>query len=236
VNGNLVFAFWRQRLMSPLRLVFMLMMFAVPLLTVLAAPGMGLTPMRDVRGFTLVLALGMIGQDVSSGVLQLLFARPVRRAEYVMSRWVAVWIGASVLMALQLAAAWMILNLRGAPLDGQDVALALAKGVIEAGQLAAVMAMLSALVNGAGDLGVWFLAQIVGGIMALAAQMKGWPWMGRLADNLGEIVTPNVNLAGLASGGSVLPLVTALSITAVALVIAVVLVNRKELSYASAGA
>ena len=37
-----------------------------------------------------MIAAGTIGQDVSSGVLQLLFARPVRRSEYVLSRWIGI--------------------------------------------------------------------------------------------------------------------------------------------------
>jgi len=231
----LVFALWRQRLMSPMRVVFLLMVFAFPLIPLLVAPGMGLTTLQDAKGLTLIFAVGMIGQDVSSGVLQLLFARPVRRVDYVLCRWLAVWIAAAGLAVLQLFAAWAILTLRGAAPESTLIGLAMAQRVVEVVQMAAVFALLSALVNGMGDLGLWFLAQLAGGVLALIAQWKRWPWLGHVGDELGRIVTPNINLAGVTSGlAGAEPLVVALSTTTIALVLAVLLVNRKELSYASA--
>jgi hypothetical protein len=137
---------------------------------------------------------------------------------------------------LQLLAAWAILTARGAPPVPGDVALAMGQRTIEIAQLAAVVALLSALVNGIGDLGLWFLVQLAGGILTVAAQAKRWPWLGRVGDEIGRIVNPSVNLAGLTNGiGGAEPLVAALSTAALALVVAVLLINRKELSYASAG-
>jgi len=235
VNVALLTALWRQRFMSPMRMVFLLMLFAFPLLPLIVSPAMGFTTLQDARGLTLIFAVGMIGQDVSSGVLQLLFARPVRRADYVLSRWIAVSIAAAVLAVAQLFAASVILTARGAAPDSTAVGLMMAQRIVEVVQLSAVFALLSALVNGMGDLGLWFLAQLTGGVLAVIAQWKHWPWLGRVGDEIGRIVTPVVNLAGVTSDlAGLAPLATALSITTLALVLAILLVNRKELSYASA--
>jgi hypothetical protein len=228
-------AHWRQRAMSPMRMVFLLMMFTFPLLPLFVAPSMGFTTLQDARGLTLIFAVGMIGQDVSSGVLQLLFARPVRRADYVLSRWAAVGIAAAALAIAQLLAAWVILTLRGAAPDPAMVELAMAQRTVEVAQLAAVIALFSALINGIGDLGLWFLAQLAGGALAVVAQWRHWAWLGHVGDEIGHIVAPTINLAGITSGvAGIEPLALALSTTTLALVLAILLVNRKELSYASA--
>ena len=94
MNLTLIAAFLQHRLSSPLRMLFLAAFVLMPLLFVTAAPGMGLTPLEDSFWFVIVLGAGAIGQDVSSGVLQLLLARPITRPEYVTSRWLAVAIGA----------------------------------------------------------------------------------------------------------------------------------------------
>ena len=90
MNATLLLSFWRQRFTSPIRLVLLAVAFGVPLLILVFMPSAGFTPLGDTTGLALIFAVGMIGQDLSSGVLQLLFARPVRRAEYVVSRWLGV--------------------------------------------------------------------------------------------------------------------------------------------------
>jgi ABC-type transport system involved in multi-copper enzyme maturation permease subunit len=236
VNRELIVAFWRQRVSSAFRMAFLLLLFGFPLLMTAAMPLGGLGIVRDAVGITMVLAAGMIGQDVSSGVLQLLFARPVRRSEYVLSRWLAVAFAAGVVAVLQIALAWLIVTARGAPLESSTVLLTMLQRVIEVIQITAVMAMLSSLANGVSDLALWFAATVLGGILQLAAQMKGWGWIGRVGAEINRIVGPDVGLVALARGtGGWSDLVTTLSIAALALLIAVVLVNRKELSYATTG-
>jgi len=236
MNRELVIAFWRQRGSAAFRMAFLLLVFGFPLLMTAAMPGGGLGIVRDAVGITMVLAAGMIGQDVSSGVLQLLFARPVRRSEYVLSRWLSVAVAAGAIAVLQIALAWLILNARGAPQESGMVLLTMLQRVVEVIQITAVMAMFSSLVNGVGDLGLWFATTVVGGILQLAAQAKGWGWVGRVGAELNRIVGPDVGLVALMRGtGGWSDLVTTLSIAALALLIAVVLVNRKELSYATTG-
>ena len=236
MNRELIVAFWRQRGSSAFRMAFLLLLFGFPLLMTAAMPGGGLGIVRDAVGITMVLAAGMIGQDVSSGVLQLLFARPVRRSEYVLSRWLSVAIAAAAISVLQIALAWLIVNARGGTLETNTVLLTMLQRVFEVIQITAVMAMLSSLAAGVSDLALWFATTVLGAILQLAAQAKGWAWLGRVGAEIQRIVGPDVGLLALAGGtGGWSDLVVTLSIAATALLIAVVLVNRKELSYATTG-
>jgi hypothetical protein len=234
VNRTLVTTFWQQRASSAFRMAFLLIGLCFPLLMMAAMPQSGLQFMRDAVGLTLVLAAGMIGQDVSAGVLHLLFARPVSRSEYVLSRWLSVVIAATVLAILQLALAWLILSARGYPPEAKVMTLTMAQRVFEVIQIAAVMAFFSSLVSGVGDLGLWFVTMLTGGTIQLAAQAKGWGWLNQVGSEISKIVGPDPGLVALAGGtGGWTPLVTTLSISALALLAAVLMVNRKELSYAS---
>jgi len=234
MNSTLVTTFWQQRLSSAFRMAFVLIVFGFPLLFVAAMPAAWTQVLKDPSGMVLVLAAGMIGQDVSSGVLTLLFARPVTRAQYVLSRWLSVTIAASALVILQLGIAWLILIARGAAPETPEMLLKMAQWVIAVIQITAVMAMLSSLVNGVGDLGLWFVTMVSGGILQLAGQAKQWPWLDRIGAELGRTVNPEPALIALANGtAGWAPLVTSFSIAALALLVAVLLVNRKELSYAS---
>jgi len=236
VNPTLLVTFWKQRAVSAFRMAFILIAFTFPLLFITAVPSSWEQMLKDASGITLVLAAGMIGQDVSSGVLHLLFARPVRRPEYVLSRWASVGIAASTIAILQLGCAWLILIARGFPPEPQTMPLLMAQRVFEVTQITAVMAMFSSLVNGIGDLGLWFVTSLTGGILQLAGQAKQWPWMDRVGKEVSRIVGPEVGLAALAQGtDGWTSLAATLSIAALALLAAVLLVNRKELSYASSG-
>ena len=79
MNPTLITTFWRQRLSSPVRLVILFFMMTTPLLMLTAMPQMGLAALGEALPIGMLFAAGMIGQDVGSGVLQLVFARPVRR-------------------------------------------------------------------------------------------------------------------------------------------------------------
>ena len=101
MQWTLIETFLRQRLGSPMRILITLFFFSFPLL--FAVFTSNLNVVQNAAGpFALILAAGAIGQDVASGVLQLVFARPVARAEYVLARWLACVLGASTLCALQL--------------------------------------------------------------------------------------------------------------------------------------
>lgn len=236
MNPTLIAAFWRQRLTSPIRLVLLGLFFGMPVLAATLARN-GLAFLGDSNALVMIFAAGMIGQDLSSGVLQLLFARPVRRWEYVFSRWMAVGLAAATVGLLQVLAATALLAARGAAPDAGDVGLFAAHRVLECFGLAAVFALLSSLVGGFGDLGLYLVGTLVGAIAQMVAQFQGSAVLARAASEWMGFLTPRLDLTQLA-GASPLPLfpiASYLSTITLALLLAVLLVNRKELSYASTG-
>jgi hypothetical protein len=235
MNRTLVLHLLAQRFTSPARLAFLAFIAGLPLLLLLAVPAAGLASVGTAINIVLVFAAGMIGQDVSSGVLQLLFARPIRRWEYVLSRWLAVAFASAGVAFVQLACAWGILAMRGFAPEPQAVGELAIRHLVASFGGAATFALLSALVNGLGDLGIW----AVGAMLAQASQGIGQlmrsPWVGRGGQELERLLSPSFDVAAL-FGRAPFPwydVAAVVSNLAVCLVLAILLVNRKELSYAS---
>jgi ABC-type transport system involved in multi-copper enzyme maturation permease subunit len=235
VNPTLITALWRQRATSPVRMALLAMIAGMPMLVIAFAPGAGLSVLGNAQGVMLVLGAGMIGQDVSNGVLQLLFARPVTRPAYVVNRWLAVAGAGLAVSLLQILLASAILAARGQAPPAQQVALFAAGRLFECAGLAAVLALLSSLVGGIADLGLYLLASFVFGIVQMAGQAKNWPWMQSLGAELLASLTPAIDLERLVNTSPMpwFPIVAWLSTVTLCLAIAIMAVNRRELSYAS---
>ena len=235
MNLTLITTLWRQRLSSPVRLAIASVLTGLPLLGVAFMPGAGLTLLGGGQGLVLTLGAGMIGQDVSSGVLQLLCARPVRRPEYVVSRWLGVAFAASGISLFQLGVAWALMAARGTAPTPQDALMFGAGRIFESFGIAAALAFLSSLVGGFADLGLYLIASLVTGVIQTAGQMKNWHWVERAGAELGGSLTPSIDLARLVSASPMpwSPILAYASTVAVFLALAILVVNRKELSYAS---
>ncbi|MEK7270645.1 MAG: ABC transporter permease subunit [Planctomycetota bacterium] len=235
MNRAIVAATLRQRFTSPMRVALLLFFSLPPLLGALFMPAAGLSLLGDSYGVALVFAAGMIGQDVSSGTLQLLLARPVRRSEYVLSRGLAAVLGTLAVVWTQIAIAVLLLAARGATPATRDV-LALAGGdALLAIGMAAVMALLSSLVPGLADLGLLLITNVTASALGAFAQFKHWEALARGAQEIGRFLKPEVSLAPLLLGGAVswFEVVSWLSTVTLCLALAIVVTNRRELSYAS---
>jgi hypothetical protein len=160
----LLIGLWRQRLASPIRVVILSLMVLLPPVLGSLIQGLGLSALGDAIPLAMVLAAGMIGQDVSSGVLQLIFARPVRRSEYVLSRWLSVAIGASVVSVLQIGLFWVLSTAHGSAPAVDQIAQFAAGRELQIFGVAATMALLCSLIGGLGDLAIYALFSILGGI------------------------------------------------------------------------
>ena len=235
MNLTLVTHLWRQRLTSPVRLVIAGMLTGMPLLAVAFMPGAGLALLGGGQGLILTLGAGMIGQDVSSGVLQLVCARPVRRTEYVVSRWLGVAIAAAALSLLQLGIACGLMAARGAAPGAQEIAIFGAGRVLESFGIAAVLALCSGLIGGFGDLGIYLVVNLGAGVIQMAGQVKHWLWMERTGAEILGSLSPTIDLARLIAASPMpwYPIVSWASTVVLCLALAIVAVNRKELSYAS---
>jgi hypothetical protein len=234
---TLVLATLRQRFTSPIRLVIVLLFGWMPMLPILMAPRTGFAALGDCYFLALALAAGMIGQDLSSGTLQLLLARPVTRAQYVFSRWGAVAAGTFLLVALQTLCGAFVMLVRGAPVPWDQAALHLANSALLAAGTAAVMALLSSLAAGLGDLGLLFLVFLSAQVLEKVGMFKSWEWLTRGAGELSRALKPELDLAPFLHGGPVawFAVVSYLSTVTLCLGLAVVVMNRRELSYASSG-
>ena len=178
---------------------------------------------------------GAIGQDISSGVLQLMFARPVTRPCYVFSRWFAAGAGGGALLLVQMVLACGFLLARGLRPDFAELLPAALAGIVLAFTASAVIVMLSSLASGLGDMALYFVATLVLTGSGQVARWKGWSVVERLADELGHVLAPQLHLAWLAGRGapSWFELVSVLSTLTLSLAVAMLVVNRKELSYAA---
>ncbi|NOT33517.1 MAG: hypothetical protein HOP12_05020 [Candidatus Eisenbacteria bacterium] len=223
----------RQRFTSPFRLVLLAFTFLPWHLGALLSHQFQVS--SEVMLFGFILTAGVIGQEVSSGVLQLVFARPVKRWEYVIGRWLGVALPASALAIVFVLSLAGVVSLSGGALEWKSVMRALLEAPFRVFGISAVLLMFSAAVKGLGDLAVWAMVGIVGGIVGGFGGSRGWKWLARAAEELGNFLSPCLSWSGPFSGGT-WPLQDAVawcSTVAICLTIAIVLVNRKELSYGS---
>jgi ABC-type transport system involved in multi-copper enzyme maturation permease subunit len=234
VNPTLLVGLWRQRLASPIRLFILGLMIVLPPTFVGLLRGVDLSTLGDVAPLAMVFAVGMIGQDVSSGVLQLLLARPVRRWEYVVNRWLGVAIAASAASLLQIALGWAVIAMRGdAPAWAAVVQLAAAREFQIVG-VAATMALLSSLVGGMGDLALYAVLTILGGVTGMIGQFRHSSLLVAIGQEVGALVSPRIELQAILAGSvSWFAIATWASNVTLCLLLAVLVMNRKELSYAS---
>ncbi len=234
MNPTLVLAHLRQRLTSPIRLAFLAATFFFPLLFVAAAPGMGLSQIHDSLPFVLILGSGMIGLDVSSGVLQLVLARPVTRREYAISRWLATAFGAAAFSTIQVTLASMILVLRGGTVNAESVAATLLATWSSAFGASAVLMALSTLVPGLADLGLFVMIMISTSVLQMIGSAARLSWVTRAGVVVGESLNPVLDWSRI-FGGSVSwhELAAYASTVTLALAVGIFVLNRKELSYAS---
>ncbi len=234
MNPTLVLAFLRQRFTSPMRLGLLALVTLFPL------GGVAITGQLSLLGgiaapIALILAAGAVGQDVSSGTLQLLLVRPVTRPAYLINRWFAASLGAFGLTALIFALGTLVLLLRGAPPAPLEVVRMLLEAATTIAGHAAILVMLSTLAGGLGDLGIYvgtfFVIQMLSGL----ALLKQWGWLQRLSTELQGVLGPQLSWAWLVTQAppSWFAIASWASTVALALAVGIARFNRRELSYAA---
>ena len=234
MNRTLVTTFLRQRARSPMRMILLMFMFGGPLL--MATLTRSLAPLAGAAAqVVLVFVAGAIGQDVSSGVLQLTFARPVSRPSYVVSRWLAAGLATTAFVLLQILLATLALSWRGAPVGAADAARIVLEGAAMAFAGAAVMLALSAFVNGLGDLGVLLLCFVSAQVLSMISGQLHWDAVGITARFLSDTLFPKLDLGWLFGRGAIswAELASWSSTLTLGLGVAIWRLNRRELSYAA---
>jgi ABC-type transport system involved in multi-copper enzyme maturation permease subunit len=207
--------------------------------------------------FAIILGTGIIGRDLSSGVLPLVFARPISRANYVFSKWLTLSLTAIILSFAQCIVIHLFAFLLSPDAFSNEAFLAAcADTLFVCFGFSAVMVLFSALKSGTfAGTGIWLLSLLVVAVMmqyggrepiAVTADMQA----GRvLAINLLNGLIPVASTVGTfllsffanktsllqicQNGVDWLNVTTYLSNVALALVLAIYLMNRRELTYAT---
>lgn len=235
MNLVLMQAFWRERLGSPIRLLLLLSFSGLGLLFGFLRRPVPL-PGGDVAIWpVLVLGAGVIGRDLSSGVLQLILARPVSRPEYVFSRWLGL-AAASFTVCL---VAWALVVPFSLATGGATIPEALrllSEYLLSTLALSAVVTGLSTLAPGFSDLALLLLGYLSGGGMQLVGQFKHIDALARLGTEVQQTLLPQFAWKAVTEGSfHVYPLITWASTILLFLWLGIFTLNRRELSYATAG-
>lgn len=233
MNATLIAAFLRQRLTSPMRLGLIFLMTVFPLGGV-AIMGQ-LSVLAGIAGpIAFILAAGAVGQDLSSGTLTLLFVRPVTRLEYILSRWIAATLGALGLCLFTYLFAVGILLLRGTPPQAAAIAQLVLDATTTTAGSAAIMVMLSTLAVGLGDVGLWFGSLVIVQMLTVLAQFKQWAWLTRACGEVQHVLSPELSFAWAFqhTPPSWFAIASWASTVTLALALANLRMNRRELSYA----
>jgi hypothetical protein len=238
VNGEIFRAAIEQRLRSPVRLALaaaFMFFAAAPYVLALFVKGFPREIQASTHGgmLALVFAAGVLGQEFSSGSPQITFTRPLPRWIWTLSRAAAMALLASVCAVVPYVPALAV----GVPAG--DVLMAALEQVAQALGTTAVVTGLSALVPGLTDLALIAGANIgfsIMGMVAMVVQEEPARTIARrLKDYIEPWFSPKLDLVGLLHGATFSPhAVLLLASTALFwLVVAIALVNRKELSYAT---
>ena len=189
----------------------------------------------------LILAAASVSKDSSSGALQMILARPIRRVEYLFGRYCGILLCYAIYVAVTAAIALALSPLLGAVLGrGSAGGLALwelargaAGALLSAALLASVLLFFSTFLRGYGDILAYLLLSLLLGAPDVLAGALRKPWLSRLGAVVRENLLPHVAWDDVLRGKGVLAAATgqyALALTAY-LALAAWIFSRREFSY-----
>src|SRR5580765_2182491 len=171
-HPTLIVSLLRQRAQSPARLLLIAALWGLPLGLVAVTRGAtGLQPLSLGAVFAFILGAGVIGGEASAGVFQLLFARPVTRPSYVLSRWLGVSLAAAALAAAQIAAGALLLTAFHAPVEWSAAGIQALEQALNAIGTTSVIVMFSSFLPGVGDVFAVVIATAFGVTVSGAGQL-----------------------------------------------------------------
>jgi len=176
MNATLFQATLREKLANPLTLVLMgLLVTVLPALQFSSDSLEDALSLEGALGLVLILAGGSTGREVSSGTLALVFCRPVRRADFVLTKWLALSLLCSVLSVVQVSVqslAFVIAH--HAPMFADVWQNALERIFLCFG-VTAMLVALSTFVPKQWDVGLWLFAFLLCSIVAAESEVLHGP-------------------------------------------------------------
>jgi len=186
-----------------------------------------------------ILAAACVSKDASSGGLQMILCRPIRRSSYLMGRYVGILAGYGVFLLI--AAGLCIMASQALPLIGASPQplqpLALARGALAsmlvAMAMAAPMLMFSTFLPGYGDALGYILLTPLLALPSVAAQVLKAPAIEKVGTFLRQNLLPNPDWQAVLSGRNPLGEPTGRWLFAVVgyLALAIVFFSRREFAY-----
>lgn len=189
----------------------------------------------------ILLAAGSVSRDASSGALQMILARPIRRVAYLYGRYLgilsayAIYVIATAVLALALGELARRL-LPGAPPPSPpmgDLALGIAESLLGAAFFAAILLFFSTFLRGYADVLAYILLTLLLALPdALAGPLRK-PWLSKLGALARDNLLPRVPWMEVLRGERVFQAATGEYVLAlvVYLVLAAVIFSRREFSY-----
>jgi len=229
----------RQKLGSPA------MGIALGVLALLTAIQAALSdPERALGAGIFALALigaGSVSRDASSGALQMILARPIRRTHYLFGRYLgilaayAIYVAATA--AIGLALSRLLPRLLGsvAPAGAPtaDFVRGAGTALLNALLFAAILLCFSTFLRGYADVLAYILLSLLLGLVPGLGQSLHADWLRRFGETLRENVLPNVDWSEVLRGHDPLREATGRYVLAVVafLTLATVIFSRREFAY-----
>jgi ABC-type transport system involved in multi-copper enzyme maturation permease subunit len=192
---------------------------------------LGPTPPSLMGGlFALLFGAGIIGNEATSGTLALAFTRPIRRRDYVVAKWAAVSVAAAIATLTTIALG--IWRNHMPPVD--QLELAVIEQLLTIGGTSIVVVLFSAATRGYSDVGIWITGFILASLLRLYGTATNASWEVRVGKDVQELLLPTIDMQMVRNAVD-MPLFAIVSYCAtvvMAFAVAVVLLNRRDLSYA----
>lgn len=216
----------KERLTSIIRLIMFLSILVVGTTSHFLI-GTDYGSATDAIGFSLVLGAGIIGQDISSGVLQLLFVRPIKRTNYLLSKWIAISTLSFAVCFFQ-----MIVFIGKLAIFHDDISSkAVADGLVERFVLcfttSATLVLFSSLSSGMADVVIFSLSFVIIGGTSLLAKSYDLKVVLQTLGHLEFFLSPKITF-----DSSLVSILGCLSNLSLSLLLASWAINRREISYA----
>ena len=225
---EMVRRFLRQKLRAAGTLVLLALLAAMTGLSIVASGG---TAGIGGGGYLalLILAAASISRDASSGALQMILARPIRRTDYLFGRYLGIVVAFGAFTVLSVALGLLVKTLWGphGAIPPMGVVGGVGFAILWAAQMAAPLVFFSTFLPGYGDVIALLLLQI------FVSMRTNVPWMVRMSETLGRELLPTVAWPGVFRGEPAALSAAGRAVLAATLFLAaaVILFSRREFAY-----